>query len=95
MTMTDLANRSGVSLTTVRELVHALSTRRRQPRILGGLSRALGWPEDHLVRVLRGGTHDEPSPEGPEALKALQEEVRELRDRVDALEDRGDLPQRP
>ena len=29
MTMTELAARSGVSLTTVRELVHVLNTRRR------------------------------------------------------------------
>ena len=48
MTMTELATRSGVSLTTVRELVHVLNERRRQPRTLASLSSALDWPADHL-----------------------------------------------
>lgn len=86
MTMTDLAARSGVSLTTVRELVHVLNTRRRQPRTLASLSTALGWPEDHLGAVLRGkiGTGEIP-PSGD--LVVLREELRDLRRRVEALEE--------
>lgn len=82
-TMTELATRSGVSLTTVRELVHMLNTRRRQPRTLAALSTALGWPSDHLGAVLRGQGATEPD---PDELADLRRELRELRDRVAALE---------
>lgn len=92
MTMTDLANQAEISLTTVRELVHASSTRQRHPRTLGKLSRTLGWPEDHLLRVLRGdlgdGSADESGSRRGE-LDDLRDEVRELRQRVEALEDRS------
>jgi transcriptional regulator with XRE-family HTH domain len=83
MTMTELATRSGVSLTTVRELVHVLNTRRRQPRILASLSTALGWPADHLGSVLRGRQPAHDSPTGP---PDVHRELDELRRRVEALE---------
>ena len=83
MTMTDLAARSGVSLTTVRELVHVLNTRRRQPRTLSALSTALGWPVDHLGTVLRGRTVTAPPAND---LAAVRRELRDLRQRVEALE---------
>jgi transcriptional regulator with XRE-family HTH domain len=82
-TMTELAARSGVSLTTVRELVHVLNTRRRQPRTLAALSTALGWPADHLGAVLRGQTSGDPD---PGELAVIRRELRDLRDRVEALE---------
>jgi hypothetical protein len=84
MTMTDLANKSNVSLTTVRELVHVLNTRKRNPRTLAALSEALNWPSDHRTKVLRGsaGTTDAPRSE----IDALRQELQELRDRVTALE---------
>jgi transcriptional regulator with XRE-family HTH domain len=83
MTMTELAARSGVSLTTVRELVHVLSTRRRQPRTLASLSAALGWPADHLGAVLRGRAVGEPPADD---LASVRRELRDLRGRVEALE---------
>lgn len=82
MTMTDLANKSGVSLTTVRELAHVLNTRRRHPRTLGDLSTALGWPAEHLGTVLRGQN----DPATDDELDAIRRELAELRDRVEALE---------
>jgi len=83
MTMTELASRSGVSLTTVRELVHVLSTRRRQPRTLASLSTALGWPAEQLGSVLRGrGLPERPA----EDLAVVRRELRDLRGRVEALE---------
>lgn len=85
MTMTDLANRSGVSLTTVRELVHALNTRKRNPRTLTTLAEALGWPGDHLAKVLRGQQVEPQS--APDELTALRQEISELRSRVAALEE--------
>ncbi|TWP51253.1 XRE family transcriptional regulator [Lentzea tibetensis] len=87
MTMTDLANKSGVSLTTVRELVHVLNTRKRNPRTLAALSEALSWPSDHLTKVLRGQTNAAEAPKSE--ITALREEVRELRNRVTALEQAG------
>lgn len=82
MTMTDLASRSGVSLTTVRELVHVLNTRRRQPRTMATLSEALGWPSDYLGAVVRGqATHREASGDDN-----VYRELRDLRRRVEALE---------
>lgn len=83
MTMTELATRSGVSLTTVRELVHVLNTRRRQPRTLGSLSTALGWPAEHLGTVLRGRAVVEPAADD---VASVRRELRDLRDRVEALE---------
>ncbi len=87
MTMTDLANQAEVSLTTVRELVHVSSTRRRNPKTLGKLSKTLGWPEGHLVQILRHGSSVEEEA-GPDAVEALREEVRALRERLDSLEQR-------
>ena len=83
MTMTELAVRSGVSLTTIRELVHVLNTRRRQPRTLASLSTALGWPSEHLGTVLRGHAVAEPPADD---LASVRHELRDLRRRVEALE---------
>lgn len=83
MTMTDLASKSGVSLTTVRELVHVLNTRRRQPRTLVALSQSLGWPADHLGAVLRGRPADV---DRSDDRADVREELRDLRRRVEALE---------
>ena len=83
MTMTDLATRSGVSLTTVRELIHVLNTRKRQPRTLASLSSTLGWPEDHLGAILRGQASE---PVRVDDVKSIRAELADLRDRVEALE---------
>ena len=83
MTMTELAARSGVSLTTVRELVHVLNTRRRQPRTLTSLSTALGWPAERLGATLRGQSTTAPP---RDELTAIRGELRDLRSRVEALE---------
>lgn len=90
MTMTDLAAQSGVSLTTVRELVHVLNTRRRQPRTLAALSVALGWPGEHLGQVLRGQSGASEPASDTATLSAIRAELRDLQVRVSALEaDRG------
>jgi transcriptional regulator with XRE-family HTH domain len=94
MSMTELSTRSGVSMTTVREIVHGLAVRRRQPRVLSDLSTALGWPPGQLAEILRG----RPGPAHPAPgvmaqlrgeVTALRVELRELRDRVDRLEADG------
>jgi len=86
MTMTELAARAGVSLTTIRELVHVLNTRRRQPRTLAAVSTALGWPEDHLGKVLRGTVTA--APVNPSELPDLATRVRAVEERLSEIEKR-------
>lgn len=50
----DLARISGVSVSTLRELQHGAG-RRVQNKTLTAIARALGWPDDHLIRVLLAG----------------------------------------
>ena len=90
MTQMDVASRARLSLTTIRELQHNLSSRRRRPQTLAAVSDALGWPAGYLDQVLRG---DRPEPHDDEvrdpflqALDGLSREIRELRDRVEQIE---------
>ncbi len=48
----ELADVSGVSVSTVRQIQHGGNGRRVQNKTLIALARALGWPDDHLIRVL-------------------------------------------
>ena len=50
----ELAERSHVSVSVVRELQRHTVERRRSPRTLEALSVALGWEPEHLDRVLNG-----------------------------------------
>ncbi|WP_322778860.1 helix-turn-helix transcriptional regulator [Frankia sp. Cas4] len=50
----ELADVSGVSVSTVRQIQHGGNGRRVQNKTLIALARALGWPDDHLIRVLVG-----------------------------------------
>ena len=52
----ELAQLSGVSVSTLRQVQHGAG-RRVQNKTLMAISRALGWPEDHLAGILLGGTH--------------------------------------
>lgn len=88
MTQTELAARAQVSLTTVRELVHNLNARRRNPRTLAALSVALDWPEEAIQRLLRGS-----QPTGnrsAEPKDPVAEELRELREQLVAMQQQLD-----
>ena len=50
----ELAERSHVSLATVREIQRHTVERRRSPRTLESLSVTLGWQPQHLDEVLNG-----------------------------------------
>jgi DNA-binding Xre family transcriptional regulator len=50
----ELTERSGVSVSTVRQLQHGAG-RRVQNRTLAAISTALDWPEDHLTGLLLAG----------------------------------------
>ncbi|HEU0087684.1 MAG TPA: XRE family transcriptional regulator [Pseudonocardiaceae bacterium] len=90
MTQMDVASRAQVSLTTLRELQRNLNSRRRRPQTLAAVSEALGWPSDYLDRLLRGERPqphpDETSDPVVQAIDGLIEEVRELRTRVERIE---------
>jgi transcriptional regulator with XRE-family HTH domain len=97
MTQVDLAARAGVALMTVRELQHNLKARRRNPRTLAAISEALGWPADHLARILDGqevAPVDDDDPVLVE-LDAVKADLLAIVQRLDAIEDRlgiGDEP---
>jgi transcriptional regulator with XRE-family HTH domain len=62
----ELAQLSGVSVSTVRHVQHGAPGRRVQNKTLAALSCALGWPDEHLSEVLlhRSRAHDTgPAPE--------------------------------
>jgi transcriptional regulator with XRE-family HTH domain len=101
LTQKELAERSGVSVATLRELQHAKAGRRRSARTLAAISLALGWPDGYLQARLTGGTVPGGSSRaGQEAdisivltrLDELHGEVRRLADAVDRLADDRKAP---
>lgn len=89
-TQMEVAARARVSLTTLRELQHNISPRRRRPQTLSALSEALGWPADYLAGILHG---EKPRPHPDEehdpvlkSLSSVERELGQLRDRVERIE---------
>ena len=94
-TQMEVATRARISLTTLRELQHNISPRRRRPQTLAALSEALGWPADYLAQLLSDGdaalhSNDESGP-ARATLASIERELGELRDRVDQIERRLDV----
>lgn len=79
----ELAERSHVSLATVREIQRHTVERRRSPRTLESLSVTLGWPPQHLDEVLNGV-------ESPRAGQPVTGSGETPWSRLDALERRLD-----
>jgi transcriptional regulator with XRE-family HTH domain len=92
MTQMDAASRARISLTTLRELRNNTNPRRRHPQTLAALSVALDWPAEYLSNVLHGektqsrsaGTDDRLL----KAINSIERELRDLRQRVTAIERR-------
>jgi transcriptional regulator with XRE-family HTH domain len=82
ITQRELAERSGVSVATLRKIQHGADQARNRST-LANLSRALGWPEHYLWQV---STNDS-SREGT-AMDDVWSEIMELRRRVGAIETR-------
>jgi transcriptional regulator with XRE-family HTH domain len=88
----ELAQRSGVSVSTLRQLQHGAS-RRVQNRTLAAISTALEWPEDHLTTVLLSGQRvaQAPMTDGPDAvldgLHRIEEQLTDLGDRLASIEE--------
>lgn len=83
MTQKDLAARSGVSVSTIRQLQNNYGPRRRNRHTLEDLSKGLQWSAQHLERIL-----DEATGSPADAGGSLQAEVAELRGLVSELADR-------
>jgi transcriptional regulator with XRE-family HTH domain len=81
VTQKDLAVRSGVSESTIRQLMNNYGPRRRARHTLEDVSRGLQWPANHLTRVLDDD-------QGGAVLDERQAEIAELRDQLAELADR-------
>ena len=81
MSQADLVRTSGVSDPTIRDLMRGTPGGRRK-ETLWKVSLALGWPRDHLHRILAG----EPTA-GP-AEPAVSSELAEIRALVEAIQTR-------
>jgi transcriptional regulator with XRE-family HTH domain len=79
----DLAERSGVSPATLRKIQHG-DAQARNRSTLTGLSRALGFPEDHLWRVAMNGKAAVTVPD--DDAGTLRDQVADLERRVGAIE---------
>lgn len=88
MTQKELADRSEVAVFTLRQIQspEAYPSRRRSPRTLAAISRALRLPEDHLARVADQDSPDEVNSDVQDELADLRREVADLRERVTQLE---------
>ena len=91
LTQFDLASKSGVSIATIRELLHA-KPRQRSPRTLSAVSEALGWPSGQIAEIVQGGkppiAEAQPasgSDVGAE-LRAIREELVRINRRIEFLE---------
>jgi transcriptional regulator with XRE-family HTH domain len=84
MTQKDLAVRSGVSESTVRQLMNNYGPRRRARHTLEDISTGLQWPATYLAGVLDG---EKPIPTQDEG-SSLGAEVAELRNQISGLADR-------
>lgn len=88
----ELAERSRVALSIVREIRHNTVERRRSGRTLEALSVALGWHPRHLAAVLLGQTPPEPGDpidyggDGvPSRLAAIEDQLAEMNKRLDEM----------
>jgi transcriptional regulator with XRE-family HTH domain len=86
MTQRELSERSGLSVTTIRQLSRNYAPRHRSARTLTDLSEGLRWPADYLARVLEGVPVTTEDPPLREELNRLRVEVADLRTRLEAVE---------
>lgn len=94
MNQRDLADRSAVSIATIREIQRGSTARRRSARTLASISEALEWPESYLQAVLTGATPPAGSASARQGgelslvlsrLDQIQGEVHRLANAVDRL----------
>jgi len=83
LTQRELAERSGVSVATLREIQRGVR-RRRSAVMLAAISRALGFPDGHLRDLMRSLRPEASSPDASDA--DLRARVADLELRVARLE---------
>lgn len=89
MTQRQLAERTDVSPATLRQLQNNYGPRKRSQRLLAAVSEGLRWPSGHLAHVLEGSSAEDTSADSlRDDVVQLKEEVRELRQRLEVVEDR-------
>ncbi len=86
-----LADASGVSVATLRRIQHGAHGRRVQNKTLTAIAYALGWPEDHLIRVLRAGAAPAGAGQPPEreilaGIDRIEQQLAEMSCRLIAVE---------
>ncbi|MDT3444470.1 helix-turn-helix transcriptional regulator [Pseudofrankia sp. BMG5.37] len=80
----ELAERSGISVATLRILQRGTGSRRAYNSTLAAVSRALGWPDDHLMALLAepadtpGDSAGPPAGGVPSAASASPEALAEV-----------------
>jgi DNA-binding Xre family transcriptional regulator len=90
----ELAQLSGVSVSTLRQVQHGAG-RRVQNKTLTAISRALGWPDDHLSAILlnssstppsRADTNQANNSQTAETLNRLETHLNDISQRLAAIE---------
>lgn len=76
----EVVTRSDLSKATVREIQKNIKPRKRKPRTLESLSKALDWHPDHLAASLAGRTPPEPG-------KPFAKSPDDIAGRLDVIED--------
>jgi transcriptional regulator with XRE-family HTH domain len=87
LTQRELAERSGVSVATLRKVQHGLPQARNRST-LANISRALGFRDDHLWRVASEAALTAHEEAEASAIEALRSDLADLRKRVEAIEAR-------
>ena len=87
LTQRELAERSGVSVATLRKIQHG-TPQARSRSTLANVSRALGFRDDYLWRITMDAPAAAHGPADTSAIDDLRSDLAELRKRVDAIEAR-------
>ncbi len=87
-----LATASGVSVATLRQIQHGAHGRRVQNATLSAIARALGWPDDHLIRVLVGNQPQDTTDRGTDreilaGIERIEDQLADLSRRMAAIEE--------
>lgn len=87
ITQRELAEKSGISVATLRKIQHA-EPQARNRSTLASISRALGFGDDYLWRIAMEAPTEINGTVDASAIDDLRSDLAELRERVEALEAR-------
>jgi transcriptional regulator with XRE-family HTH domain len=81
LTRRELEKRSGVSVSTIRQIEHPKGTRNFGRKVLEAISEGLEWPPGHLVRVAYRSTPETPDP----IVQAMMVALAPYLEKIDAI----------